>query len=176
MKAIKKFDEGLYTVEKYSAMVLLIVMLIVVTLQVVNQSLLHLAITWTEEMCTILLMWFMLIGASIAIKKGSQLVVDFIFMKTKGFPRKFLEVFIGLFTILTCAYIARSGYYLVLTHMSRGLIYGITRTPYWVASLSVPVCFVLCTIRNILLFIYTIYGWSHPEPGAKTEAEGADKS
>jgi len=176
MKAIKKFDEGLYVVEKYTAMTILVAMLAVVTLQVLNQSLLHLSITWTEEVCTILLMWFMLIGASIAIKKGSQLIVDFIFIKTKGLLRKILEVFIALFTIFTCAYIARSGYYLVQTHISRGLIYGITRAPYWVASLSIPVCFTLCTIRNIIVFIYTIYGWSHTEPSGKAEEGGENKA
>ena len=69
MKIIDIVDKGLAKVEEILAMVFMIIMLIVVTIQVVNQAFLHFNnVTWTEEISRILLVWVIFIGACIATR------------------------------------------------------------------------------------------------------------
>lgn len=154
MKIIKSIDKVLAKIEETICLILLTAMICVVTLQVLNQTLLHIrSIVWTEEVSRILFVWSIMIGSSLAVRKGDHLTVDFIYTHFKGNAKYILRVIILLICIVTCAYITRSGIYLVLTNIKRNNFFGVTLWPTWVASVSVPIGFGLMTIRHIMILI-----------------------
>ena len=154
MKIINAIDRVLAKIEETVCLVLLTAMILVITLQVLNQAVLHIrSIVWTEEVSRILFVWSIMIGSSLAARKGDHLTVDFIYTHFKGNAKYILRVIILLICIVTCAYIARSGVYLVMTNIKRKNFFGVTLWPMWVATVSVPIGFTMITIRYIMQLI-----------------------
>lgn len=159
MKVIDTIDRAFAKVEETLAVALLTAMVAVISLQILNQTLLHIhAIVWTEEVSRILFVWSIMIGSSLAVRKGDHLAVDFIYNNLKGIVRFICRVIVLLICIFTCLYIFRSGIYLVAGHIQRGDALGVTLLPTWVISSAVPVGFCLMTVRFVLLFIKEIAG------------------
>ena len=92
MKVINSIDRGLAKIEEFICLILLTAMICVVTLQVLNQAFLHIrTIVWTEEVSRILFVWSIMIGSSLAVRKGDHLTVDFIYTRFKGNARYILQ-------------------------------------------------------------------------------------
>lgn len=154
MKAIHSVDRVLAKIEEILCIVLVTLMIALITLQVLNQALLHInSIVWTEEVSRILFVWSIMIGSSLAVRKGDHLAVDFIYSRFKGKAKLILRVIVLLISIVTCIYICRSGVFLVINHVTHEKFFGITLWPMWVASVSVPVGFALMTIRFIMVLV-----------------------
>ena len=156
MQILRKIDNGLSKAEELVVMVLLTAMVVVVTIQVVNQAFLHLSITWTEEVSRIMLVWSMMWGSSICVKRGSHLTVAFIFDRLKGVVKLIVRVLVLLFCIGVSVYLIRSGYFLVQNHLSQMLRFGVTRIPLFWASTAIPVGFCLIAFRFVLNLIYAV--------------------
>ena len=154
MKIINSIDRVLAKIEETLCLILLTAMILVITLQVLNQAIFHIgSIVWTEEVSRILFVWSIMIGSSLAARKGDHLTVDFIYTHFKGNAKYILRVIILLICIVTCAYIARSGVYLVMTNIKRKNFFGVTLWPMWVATVSVPIGFTMITLRYIMQLI-----------------------
>ncbi len=154
MKIINAIDRVLAKIEETLCLVLLTAMILVITLQVLNQAIFHItSIVWTEEVSRILFVWSIMIGSSLAARKGDHLTVDFIYTHFKGNAKFILRIIILLICIVTCAYIARSGVYLVKTNIKRNNFFGVTLWPMWVATVSVPIGFTMITIRYIMQLV-----------------------
>lgn len=177
MKVINSIDRGLAKIEEVICLILLTAMICVVTLQVLNQAFLHIrTIVWTEEVSRILFVWSIMIGSSLAVRKGDHLTVDFIYTHLKGAAKYICRVLILLICIVTCAYITRSGVMLVLNHIKRSSFFGITLWPMWVASIAVPIGFGLMTLRFLMLLItesVAKFKKTEPEPDADSQSESA---
>lgn len=70
MKAVKKFFRGLFVVEKYVGMALLIGMVVSVVLQVLSRYVVGKPLNWTEEASRFLFIWLimLMIGHCIPVK------------------------------------------------------------------------------------------------------------
>lgn len=175
MKVLDKIDRILAKVEETLAVSLLTAMVAVISLQILNQTLFHIhAIVWTEEVSRILFVWSIMIGSSLAVRKGDHLAVDFIYNNLKGVVRFICRIVVLLICIVTCMYILRSGIYLVTGHIQHGNTLGITLLPTWVISSAVPVGFTLMTVRFILLFIQEIAG--RFKKGMSAQENGGNES
>ena len=153
MKTINAIDKALTKIEELLVMILLCLMVAVVSLQVLNQTVLHMDIMWTEEVSRIFLVWVTLVGASMAIRKGQHLSVDFVYDNLKGVPKYICRVIVLLVSLFTTLYVGRSGIFMVIDQANRGNFFGITQLPTWVASGAVPVCFLLMSLRYIMLLV-----------------------
>lgn len=56
-------------------------LLCVVVLQIIARSVLTISIPWTEELSRFLFIWLTYIGAAIAARKGSNIVIDMLIQK-----------------------------------------------------------------------------------------------
>ena len=154
MKIIDKIDNALAKVESLIVMVLMSVMVIIVSLQVLNQSFLHLDfITWTEEISRILLVWTLMVGSCMAVRRGSHLSVDFVYESLKGNAKFICRMCVLAVCIFITGYVCRSGIYMVMVQAKRGNFFGITHLPLWVASAAVPVCCAEMCFRYILILV-----------------------
>lgn len=166
MKVIRKIDDGWHYVERWFGIILLSVIILVVFLQVLNNSVIHSPkIVWTEEVTKISLIWFIMVCSSIAIREGTQLNVDVLVNKFKGTTRFIIDIIVILFCIATFAALCKSGWFLFTGYIKKGTSYGITRCPYWVSALALPLWFASDTIRSIILLIYRISDFKKEKKG-----------
>ena len=158
MKVLDAIDKGLAKAEEFVAMVFMSIMIIVVSLQVVNQAFLHFDnITWTEEVSRILLVWVVFIGGCIATRRGTHLAVSFVYDGLKGPVKVVVRVMVLLVCIFVTAYVCRSGIAMIGVQNTQGQFFGITRLPVWVASLAVPVCFAEMSLRFAIILIRELH-------------------
>ena len=123
-----------YYVEDWIGILLLIILVLVVLYQVVMRVLSSTPPLWTEEIARYLLIILTFMGASIAVRNGSNISLDFIL---QGIPKNVSKVIlivariieIIFYTICTVLSIQMSkfstGRFLVSIHISRMLIYGL---------------------------------------------------
>lgn len=157
MKIVNKIDNVLAKIEEVLCITILSAMILVVTIQILNQTIFHIrSIVWTEEISRILFVWSILIGSSLGVNKGAHLSVDFVSSHLKGKAKSILNIIIYIFCIPTCAYLARSGYVLVQKQLAHGDFFGVTLLPQPVASLAIPICFGLMALRWLKLLIEEI--------------------
>jgi len=78
----------------------LIVLLFCVVLEVLSRFVLHLGITWTEEMARFTFIWASLLGASVALERKKLHDIDLIF---KYFPEKLKVIITLLINLLVSA-------------------------------------------------------------------------
>ena len=71
-------------------------LLCVVVLQIIARSVLTISIPWTEELSRFLFIWLTYIGAAIAARKGSNIVIDMLIQKIPNNFRKASEIVIIL--------------------------------------------------------------------------------
>lgn len=64
--------------------VLVLALLALVILQVFTRYVLHASIPWTEEVARMVLLWLVMIGASIATERKQQYAINFIFERLRG--------------------------------------------------------------------------------------------
>ncbi len=156
MKAIQAIEKALAQAEEIFIMFLLSAMVIVVSIQVVSQSFLHLDITWTEEISRIMLIWCLMIGSCIAVRRGSHLAVEFVYQSLHGAAKLVLRMVVLLICVIVCIYICRSGVYMVSSHIQRGNFFGITHLPLWAASVAVPLAFAIMAFHFVVLALSDI--------------------
>ncbi len=157
MRIVDKIDNYLAKIEEILCLIILTAMIAVVTIQVLNQTVLHIhTLVWTEEISRILFVWSILIGSSLGVNKAAHLSVDFLATRFKGKAKSVLNIIIYLICVPTCAYLARSGYFLVRNQLAHGDFFGITLLPMPVASIAVPICFGLMALRWLKLLIEEI--------------------
>jgi TRAP-type C4-dicarboxylate transport system permease small subunit len=113
--------------------VLVLALLALVILQVSTRYVLHSSLPWTEEVARMVLVWLVMIGASIAAERKEQYAISFIFDRLRGGTR--LAVLLGTH-LLGIAFLLALVFYgaeyvrtnlqtvYVATQMSKGYIYA----------------------------------------------------
>ena len=130
----KNEDSGPHRLEDYISVAFLAILVIVVSLQVVSRYLFKSPLLWTEETARYLLLVLTFVGSSIAVRRGSNVSLDFILGKLPKKARSGLSVVslsLELCFYAACAYLSvnmlifSKGRYLVSVRISRSLIYGL---------------------------------------------------
>lgn len=88
--------------------VVLLVTLVIVTVSVFYRYVLNHSLSWSEELCSYLLIWLAYLAAGTATVAKSHIVADFISNFIKGTPKKILSwiirlVMIAFFVVITSA-------------------------------------------------------------------------
>ena len=170
MKIVNAIDKGLSKVEEFLAMILMIAMILVVSLQIINQAFMHLdGLAWTEELSRVLLVWTLMIGACIVTKRGSHLVVTFIYDNLKGAFKVIVRALVILICILVCCYVCRSGIYMVKAQTKGHQLFAMLGLPLSVASVSIPICFGIMAIRFAIIGIQELDAGLKAKKGEVTE-------
>lgn len=102
MYAIKKFFNGIHTFMVYLAIIQLLAMTIIVSLQVFCRYFLGFSLRWADEVALILVIWFSFISLAIGVKNRLHISIELFTMKL---PEKILKNYIMRLTYL-CTLIA----------------------------------------------------------------------
>lgn len=106
VKALNKVQMITYDILEVIAAIVLAVTIIVVTLGIVSRYVFNNSLSWTEEICCILLVWLAYFTAGLATVGKTHVVADFLSQKLKGVAKtiqswivRILEVvFLGVMT------------------------------------------------------------------------------
>lgn len=132
------------------SLVMLYVMLALLTVQVAMRYLLGAPPSWTEELAIGLFTWTVLLFATVGVREGFHVAIDF--LATRGSPalRQSADRFVMLVTIGFGATLAWSGY----AYVSRtgGQHSAALQYPIELLHVAAPVCGALITLHAVARF------------------------
>lgn len=112
---------------------------------------------WTEELATFLMIWVGMLGASVALKRGSHLGIDYLVSKFSLRSRLITEVFtfsfIGLFSLFG---MFLGGVYLVSRTFELGQTSPALGLPFGYVYLAVPISGFFLVLYSLELLIERI--------------------
>ena len=142
--------EKLNKVEEYVASSLLIVTSLLVFVQVILRYFANYSISWSEEIALMMIVWFIFLGSSIAVREKAHVNMDVL---SSVLPRKgklVLEFAAVLISVIFCVLVAKAGVNMVIGAHDIGSASTSLKIPLYVPYASVPVGLFLMTIRYLM--------------------------
>lgn len=147
-KAKHIWHEFINRFELYIGCVLFLAMMVLLTIQVVTRYLGH-AITWTEELSCIMLVWMSYLGFAGAITSRKHLRID-AFINSRPFKvKKVMLIISNIINGIFAALLISPMYNVVMTFHSINAVSPIMRIPKAVSFSILPFSMVLIIIRTV---------------------------
>nr|WP_319515803.1 TRAP transporter small permease [uncultured Cohaesibacter sp.] len=116
-----------------------VVMLTLTFVNVLSRFLLHMSLSFSEEIVTSLFVLASLAGASIAIRDRAHLGLDYFTSVASFTKQKFLAVIANILGILMCLIILYYGVYMVVGEYTSNQLSATMQWPEWIYGMTVPV-------------------------------------
>lgn len=100
MSLLKKLNALFYKVSKKLGAFVLLVLVVVITISVVSRYFLNSPLTWTEELCTFLFIWFSFLGATLATYEKRHVSVDFVVNRLPKTANRIVKLFSNLLILI----------------------------------------------------------------------------
>jgi C4-dicarboxylate transporter DctQ subunit len=147
---LQRINHFLNYFEEYVGVVSLIFtsLLVFVLRYVFNYSL-----SWSEEVARYLIVWFVFIGSSIAVREKAHATMDALvtYLPDKG--KKIFSIISNLVSIVFCVILIWSGSGIVSSVMESGSVTPATGMPMSIPYLALPMGAGLMLIRFMQLFV-----------------------
>jgi C4-dicarboxylate transporter DctQ subunit len=160
LKLSKRFEH----LETNISVYLLVLMSFFVLLQVFSRYLFNYSFVWAEELVRYLMIWMVMIGASLVQSKNDHIRIDFFPLLAGPKGRRIMEIFFRLCTLLFLVIIFYKGikiaYFNRLFESS-----GLRISMFW-PSLAIPLGALLMgtyTINALVRDTYRLFTWSAEE-------------
>ncbi|MGM0602516.1 MAG: TRAP transporter small permease [Bacillota bacterium] len=145
----KKIKHLLNNLEEYLAGALLLSMAAIAFVNVVSRFTFKFSISYIEELEIYLYVWLVMLGSSIAFKKGKHLCVSLIVEKMPKKVQKVVQIIVALLSIAFFAILLKYS----ITQIQDEILLNVTTTsmgvPMWWYTLGLPIGSVLIIIRII---------------------------
>lgn len=102
---MKKVIDAICNVLRHVAGVLLLCIVVLVAIQIIARSILHLSTPWTEEIARYLLIWMTFLGSPVALRKGEHLMVDLLYSKYPAKGRQWVHLLSDVSIAAFCTYL-----------------------------------------------------------------------
>lgn len=147
-KVKKIFHEFIQRGELYLGCILFLAMMVLLTVQVISRYLGN-AITWTEELSCIMLVWMSYLGFAGAITSRKHLRID-AFINSRSFKvKKVLLIISNIVNALFSAALIVPMYNVIVTFAASNGVSPILRIPKAVSFSILPISMVLVIIRTV---------------------------
>lgn len=134
--------------------VMVLALLAMVILQVTARYVMQVSIPWTEEVARMILVWVVMIGATIAADRNEHYAITFLSGKLRGFPRLAMLIATNILGLVFLAVLVVYGTRYVMANMNT--VYVSTQmSRAWVYA-AMPGCAVLMAIS---LVFQSIEAW-----------------
>ena len=142
------FNEFIQRFELYLGCVLFLVMMVLLTIQVFSRYLGN-AITWTEELSCIMLVWMSYLGFAGAITSRKHLRID-AFINSRSFKvKKILLIISNIINAAFSAALIVPMYNVITTFAATNAASPILRIPKEISFSILPISMVLVLIRTV---------------------------
>lgn len=153
MKTIGKLIKHL---ENYICIFTLIVMLTLTFVNVISRFGFHMSLSFTEEIVTGLFVLASLSGASIAIRDGAHLGLDFITFCMPKPIQKVLSILANLLGMVFCGIVFYYGVMMVHQEFITKQISATMQWPEWIYGCVVPLGALLLIVRYLITLFQTL--------------------
>ncbi|QZY53803.1 TRAP transporter small permease [Crassaminicella profunda] len=123
--------------------------------------------SWAEELVKYLMIWITFIGASICVRRGAHVSIDFFYEYLSIKNKKIVAIIIhGIGFIFSCMMIFY-GIKVINFIFNMGQVSPALQIPMWIPYLAIPLGFVLMAIGFIREIIKNIKGYNFDVRGVK---------
>lgn len=150
VKAMNKVQMITYDVLEVIAAFILAVTIIVVTLGIVSRYVFNNSLSWTEEICCIMLVWLAYFTAGLATVSKTHVVADFLSQNLKGVAKKIQSWIVRIMEIVFLVVIS---YALIKLYPSVRLItpaLEISRKVYYLPMIIMSIYMILAILLDFL--------------------------
>ena len=144
--------------------VLVLALLALVLLQVLTRYVMQAAIPWTEEVARMVLVWMVMVGATIAAERNEHYAINFLSAKLRGVPRLLVLLLTNVMGLIFLLVLAVYGTQYVLANLQT--VYVSTQTTKALVYVALPGGAVLMALSLVL---QSIEAWI-AGPDAATQA------
>ena len=166
MTTLNKYIER---IEKYVCICTFTVMLLLTFINVVSRFVLHMSLSFSEEIVTSLFVLASLAGTSMAIRDGSHLGLDYITSFMSKPVQRLLAILANTLGGAMCCIILYYGILMVADEFASNQLSATMQWPEWIYGLSVPFGASLLIFR----YCYAIYLLLRGYSGVAAHMEGA---
>ncbi|MGP4061062.1 TRAP transporter small permease [Halobacillus sp. H74] len=142
-----KLNKILNHFEEYLAVSTLIITSFLVFIQVVLRYSFNYSLVWSEEAARYMIVWFIFIGSSIAVREKAHVAVDAVIVYLPKLWKTIFSVLASLAAMAFCIVLVISGFAIISNVMNFGSVTPSLGIPMYVPYLAIPVGGVLMFIR-----------------------------
>lgn len=160
---MKKLNHLLNYLEEYIAGTSLVFTSLLVFVQVFLRYVFNYSLSWSEEIARYLIIWFVFIGSSIAVREKAHATMDALttYLPDKG--KRICSLLANLVAISFCIILMWSGSTIVSSVMEFGNVTPAIGLPMFIPYLALPVGAGLMFIRFLQLLIDDIKHFNAPQ-------------
>ena len=128
---------------------LLLSMIVLASGQIVLRNLFETGFSWIDPMLRLLVLWTGLIGATVASRDNRHIRIDLFSRLLSPRVHLYIQVVVGLFTMMVCAIIAWHGAgWVRMDYLDQ--LTGFEGLPAWLLEIIIPVAFGLIALRYLI--------------------------
>ncbi|MDQ0339364.1 C4-dicarboxylate transporter DctQ subunit [Caldalkalibacillus uzonensis] len=158
---MRKLNYFLNHIEEYIGVFSLIFSSFLVFVQVVLRYIFNYSLYWSEEVVRYLIIWFIFIGSSMAVREKAHAAVDVVVMYLPIALRTVFVAIANTLAIIFCVILIYSGMKNVFNVMEFGTVTPSLGIPMYIPYLAIPVGATLMLIRFIQILFQDMKGiWS----------------
>ena len=150
---MKKIDKFVSYLEEYFAVTSLLVASLLVFIQVILRYLFNISLIWSEEVARYVIIWFILVGSSIAVREKAHATVDAVVAFLPPLGKRIFSILANLTGIVFCVILIWSGSLTVSTVIEYGNVTPAVGIPMAIPYLALPVGGALMLFRFSQLLI-----------------------
>ncbi|GAK14055.1 TRAP-type C4-dicarboxylate transport system, small permease component [Geomicrobium sp. JCM 19039] len=144
--------------EEYIAIFSLFIATAVIFFGVVLRYFFGESLSWSGELARYLIIWFIFIGSSIAVRERAHAKVDIVISYVPATIKRALSIIASTFAIIFCLFIVVSGIQMIQNTMIYSNYTPALNLPMYIPYLALPVGSSLMVYRFVQLIIEDIKG------------------
>lgn len=168
---MKKLEKVIDHLEEYFGFFSLIFASLLIFVQVVLRYVFNYSLYWSEEVARYLIIWFIFIGSSIAVREKAHATVDLLLVYLPPLFKRILSILGSVIAIIFFVLIIQSGIQTIENVMQFNNVTPALGIPMYIPYLAIPVGSTLMILRFIQLIIAELRGFQDdllgqpPTPG-----------
>lgn len=163
LKLIEAAYLSLEKIFRYTVMILLALMVVIVFANVVSRYYLHISLAWSEEIARFMLVWLVFLGSFLAYIHDEHLGLDIL---VKTFPpllRKIVAIGANLLVIFALYAVMEGGYLMMVANFD--WLSAAAEIPQGYIYAIIPISCGLMILQTVLKSYYIITGKTLPSGG-----------
>lgn len=149
MAFLRKAFRGLFKALEWFAMICMVVLTVVVFCDVVLRYIFKQGFSWTQEIATLMLVWFSLIGMAIGVLEKIHISIE---MFTSHLPEKVISIIESIDHVLIAVFGGVMLYYgIIIMQMTKSSTLPATKMPSAVLYVILPISGLLILLNALLV-------------------------
>lgn len=158
---MKKLVNAYNSLEEHMLVFSLAFTTLLIFVQVCLRYVFNNSLSWSEELARYIFIWQIWLGTSVSMKEKEHICLDMLKNKLQGKAKLVLALLVNILMIGFCIFLAKYGWDLVFSMMSRGNKSVALRIPMWIIYSALPFSQLVVALRivgNIVEDVRGLFG------------------